>query len=341
MLLAADVGGTKTNLAIYQAREGVPALLAEQTLSSGQFESLAALVRAFLTSVGARARGQVDGWLDQAVFGVPGPVSKRRAQTTNLPWTIDARDLGQTLGIKSVTLLNDLQATAYGTRYLFQSALYTLQEGERDPTGPVAVIAPGTGLGQAFLTHDGGRYVAHSSEGGHADFAPADALQQELLRYLQGRFAHVSLEKVCSGRGLPNLYAFLKDSGYAPPTSQVEAALTAASDPTPVIVSAALERACPLCEQTLTLFLDILAAAAGNLALTVMATGGVFLGGGILPRVVSAIDTERVTQRFRHKGRFENFVVQVPVSVITEPKAALWGAACYGLTLAAGLEVAP
>lgn len=324
MYLAADVGGTKTNLAVYAQREGVPARLVERTLPSAPFESLDALVRAFLT--------EVDLHVDAAAFGVPGPVVGGRARTTNLPWCIDADALAGTLSIRRVALLNDLEATAYGTQFLSASDLHTLHTGERDVTGPVAVLAPGTGLGEAFLFHDGARYRAHASEGGHADFAPADPLQVDLLRYLQREYKHVSVERVCSGRGLPNLYDFLKKEGYALPTLEIEEALRHAQDPTPVILSAALNGMCTLCERTLVLFLDILAAEAGNLALKVLATGGVYLGGGILPRVVSEVDRERFVRMFTNKGRLSDVLRTVPVQIILEPRAALFGAACYAAT---------
>ncbi len=199
--------------------------------------------------------------------------------------------------------------------------------------GNMAVIAPGTGLGEAFLTWGGSRYRAHASEGGHADFAPNTPLEIELLRYLQLRFKHVSNERVCSGLGLPNIYAYLKDSGHAPEPDWLAEQLAATTDPTPIIVTAALddERPCELCTATLNAFVSILGAEAGNMVLRVLATGGAYLGGGIPPRILPALQQEGFMQAFLHKGRMVHLMARVPVHVILNPKAALLGAACHGL----------
>jgi glucokinase len=198
------------------------------------------------------------------------------------------------------------------------------------------VIAPGTGLGQAFLTWDGGRYYAHPSEGGHTDFAPSDDTEIALLRYLMRRFDHVSYEWVCSGMGIPNIYNFFKDSGYVPEPDWLAAELAAADDPTPVIVNRALERPqeAPLCKATLDLFVSVLGAEAGNLALKVLATGGVYLGGGIPPRILPALQDGRFMRAFLRKGRFGRLLERVPVHVILNPKSALMGAAVFGLEMA-------
>jgi len=195
------------------------------------------------------------------------------------------------------------------------------------------VIAPGTGLGEAFLASNGERYRAHPSEGGHASFAPNDDLQIELLRYLQKRIGHVSCERVCSGLGLPNIYAFLKDSGYAEEPDWLAAKLASAADPTPVIVTTALdaERSCELCLATLRTFVSILGAEASNLALKVLATGGVYIGGGIPPRILPVLQEPYFMRAFLNKGRFTDIVERMPVHVILNPKAALLGAASYGL----------
>jgi glucokinase len=325
MLLAGDIGGTKTDLAVFSAETGPRLALAEATFPSGRYPSLEVLVREFL--------GQIDLAVQRASFGVAGPVVGGRATTTNLPWVIDATQLEQTLGLSSVRLLNDLVAIANAVPSLEPSDLHTLNAGEPVHGSNVAVVAPGTGLGEAFLTWDGTRYRPHASEGGHADFAPTTPLQIELLRYLKDRFGHVSYERVCSGRGLPNIYAYLRDSGAAEEPAWLAERLAEVDDPTPVIANAALdgERHCELCVATLETFVSILGAESGNLALKVMATGGVYLGGGIPRRILPALQQERFTRAFTDKGRFSDLLARMPVHVILHPKTALLGAACYGL----------
>ena len=195
----------------------------------------------------------------------------------------------------------------------------------------MAVIAPGTGLGEAFLTWNGHRYQAYASEGGHADFAPNGLLEIELLEYLHRRLGHVSSERVCSGKGLPNIYAFLRDSGYAKEPEWLRSRLALTQDPTPIIIDAALDEntPCEICAQTLHVFTSILAAEAGNLALKVLATGGVYFGGGIPRRIIRLLKEDRFLQAFRQKGRMSDLLAKLPVHVITNPRAALIGAASY------------
>jgi glucokinase len=359
MLLAGDIGGTKTNLAVFPPEGGPRASLAEATFPSAAYPSLEALVREFLS--------QVDVKVEQAVFGVAGPVAAGRAAITNLPWVMEEGQLQEALNLSSVRLLNDLAAIAHAVPFLEPADLHTLNVGQLTPGGAMAVIAPGTGLGEAFLTWDGSRYRPHASGGGHADFAPANPFEVELLRYLQSQFDHVSYERVCSGRGLPNIYAYLKDSGYADEPAWLTEQLAATDDPTPVIVNAALrqaqdtalrqpfdpstglrasfaqggaqdaaldgERPCELCVAALHAFISILGAEAGNLALKVLATGGVYLGGGIPPRILPTLEDERFMAAFQRKGRMSDLLARVPVHVILNPKVALLGAACHGLEL--------
>jgi glucokinase len=323
MLLAGDVGGTKTNLAIYTPEQGVRAPLAEATLPSARFESLQALVREFLK--------QVDVRVERASFGVAGPVVDGRAKITNLPWTMEEKQLQEALSIPVVRLLNDLAAIAHAVPSLEASDLHMLNEGQAVSGGPLAVVAPGTGLGEAFLMWDGSRYLAFASEGGHTDFAPTDRLQIGLLQYLLERSDHVSFEHVCSGMGLPNIYAFLRESGYAEEPGWLAEQLAVADDPNPIIAKAALAKTSELCVATLDLFVTILGAEAGNMALKVLATGGIYLGGGIPPKILPALAEERFMQAFMSKGRFSDMLARVPVHVILNPKSALLGAACHGL----------
>jgi glucokinase len=328
MLLAGDVGGTKTNLGIYSADNGPRKPIAESTFPSARYESLEELLREYLSRVSIE--------IERASFGVAGPVIGGRARITNLPWVIEEDRLRETIRADSVRLMNDLEAIAYGVTLLQGEDLHTLNEGVPVPRGAMAVIAPGTGLGEAFLIWEGGRYRAYPSEGGHADFGPNSDLEIDLLRYLHKKFGHVSPERICSGQGLPNVYDFLKESGYAEERDWVAEKLSSADDPTPVIVTGALdhERRCELCSTAVEIFISALGAEAGNLALKVMATAGVYLGGGIPPRIISLLDRGAFIERFTKKGRFSELVSRIPVHVICNPKIALMGAALYGLEVA-------
>lgn len=325
MLLAGDVGGTKTDLAVFSHDSGPNVPLVEATFSSGRYSSLEELVSEFLS--------QIDFQVDRASFGVAGPVVSGKATITNLPWKMDEAQLQEALDLSSVRLLNDLAAIAYALPFLGPSDLHAINEGQPVANGTLAVIAPGTGLGEAFLVWDGARYIPVPSEGGHTGFAPTNRMEIELLCYLLERFDHVSFERVCSGIGIPNIYAFLKDSGYAPEPDRLAEQLAAADDPTPIIGRAALAGECDLCVATLNTFVSILGAEAGNLALKVLAVGGVYLGGGIPRRILPMLQNGRFMRSFVHKGRFSELLARVPVYVILNPKAALFGAACYGLGL--------
>lgn len=325
MLLAGDIGATKTHLAVFSSEAGPRTPLTEAAFPSGRYPSLEAIVRDFLT--------QANLTVEQACFGVAGPVVSGRATITNLSWVIDARQIQESFHFSSVLLLNDLESIANAVPLLQAEDLHTLHVGQPVAGGAIAVIAPGTGLGEAFLTWDGTRYRAHATEGGHTDFGPNNELQLEMLRYLRRRFAHVSYELVCSGMGLPNIYAYLKDSGYAEEPSWLAEQLAAASDPTPVIVNNALDpqAACKLTIGTLDIFVSILGAEAGNLALKTLATGGVYLGGGIPPRILPALEKGGFLQAFRSKGRLSHVLTPIPIHVILNPKVALLGAARAGL----------
>ena len=327
MLLAGDVGGTKTDLAVYSAEKGPREPLARGELPCADYPSLGAVLRAFLA--------RIDLPVDTACIGVAGPVIAGRARITNLPWAIDAAGLAEELGLRAVHLLNDLEAIGLAVSVLEPADVRTLSAGERSPGGAVAVIAPGTGLGEGFLTWDGSRYRAHPSEGGHADFAPASSAEVGLLQYLWQRYDHVSVERVCSGLGIPNLYDYHLSAGHAPESPGVAARLAASADRTPIIVETALDPIdpCPLSVMALETFVSILGAEAGNLALKVLATGGVYVGGGIPPRILPLLEGEHFLQAFRRKGRFAELLARVPVHVIVT-RAGLLGAASYGLEMA-------
>jgi glucokinase len=329
MLLAGDIGGTKTILAIYASESVIRAPLHEESFPSARYPDLKDIVHAFLAG-----KSQA---VDRAVFGVSGPVVKGTARITNLPWILEEQKLGHALNLKTVYLLNDLEALAYAVPILESEDLLTLNKGNPVAEGTIAVIAPGTGLGEAFLTFEKGgansRYRSHPSEGGHADFAPIESLENELLEHLRKRISHVSYEKVCSGPGISEIYNFLKTSGYGKETEWVSVELSRAEDPTPVIVKASFNEARPskLCRKTIHLFTSILGAEAGNLALKVLATGGVYIGGGIAPAIVPALKQGPFLHRFKNKGRMSDLLARMPVHVITNPKAALLGTAYFGL----------
>jgi len=326
-LLAGDVGGTKTNVAIYSREAGLHAPLLEATFPSMAYAGLAVLVKEFLS----RTEIQVA----RACFGVAGPVVNGQAHITNLPWVLDESQLAADLHFASFKLLNDLVSIASGVPFLKPADLYTLHEGQPEPGGALAVVAPGTGLGEGYLTWDETKYRAHASEGGHSDFAPNSPMEIDLLRYLQTRFGHVSYERVCSGLGIPNIYAFLRDSGYAEEPAWLAEKLAAAPDPNPIIVQMALDRdpPCDLCVATLGMFVSILGAETGNMALRVLATGGVYVGGGVPTHILPALDSERFREAFRHKGRMSHLPERIPVYVILNPKIAILGAAAHGFGL--------
>lgn len=325
VVLVGDVGGTKTSLAVFSSTSGVQSPLAEATFASHRYPSLEALAREFLSGIEIK--------VDCASFGVAGPVVDRQARITNLPWVMDEDRLASELSLRSVLLLNDLQAIATAVPSLAEDDLFTLNRGRAVPGAAMAVVAPGTGLGEAYLIWDGAAYRAYPSEGGHADFAPSNAQEAALLLYLLDRFEHVSCERVCSGMGLPNIYAYLKDSDAAGPPDGLSERPAAAEDPTPVIIAAALdaERPCPRCRAALNMFASILGAEAGNLALKVMALGGVYLGGGLPPRILPVLQNGSLMEAFKRKGRMSRLMDAIPVHVILNPKAALLGAACRAM----------
>ena len=323
MLLAGDIGGTKTTLALY-ASETILTPQHKITYRSADYNSLAEIAQQFLNEVGRSA--------EKAAFGVAGPVLDGQVKATNLPWVISEQNLRMALGVQDVKLLNDLEATAYGVPHLPPDELFILNAAPALP-GTKAVIAPGTGLGEAVLFYQNDRYQVSPSEGGHADFAPTSLLELELLRDLMGKIGHVSYERVCSGKGIPNIYAFLKHNHFAEETPEVANALREASDPNPIIVQAAMDGEDELSIGTLNMFVSILGAEAGNLALKVMATGGVYLGGGIPPRILPKLKDGTFMASFVNKGRFAERLAQIPVYVILNAETALLGAACYGLEL--------
>lgn len=324
MLLAGDIGGTKTELAIFSPARGARQPLAQARFPSRSYQGLGPIVKEFLAASGIAVR--------RACFGVAGPVIGGRAKVTNLPWELAESSLAAELGLESVHLMNDLVAIALAVPLLQAAELAVLNDVPPDPEGAIAVIAPGTGLGEAFLTWDGSTYRAFPSEGGHAGFAPANPLQAGLLACLMERYDHVSVERVCSGLGIPNLYHYLRDSGRVPESPEMASQLESGGDRTRMISEAALLPSNPdsLSVATLSLFVSILAAEAGNLALKVLATGGVYLAGGIPAHVLPLLQQGRFIEDFARKGRLGEVLRRMPVKVVLR-RAALLGAARWGL----------
>jgi glucokinase len=317
MILAGDIGGTKTILAYC---DGAGTVLREATFQAAEYPSLEAIIDAFR---------QPDEPIAAACFGVAGPIAGGAAKVTNLPWHIAETTLAHKLDAR-VSLLNDLQATALGTLVLPPSAFVVLQEGTASaPTGTIAVIAPGTGLGEALLLHDGDRYRALPTEAGHADFAPGTEQEIDLLRFLRAKYGwHVSYERVLSGNGIGDLYRFARSRLETAEPEWLTAELSR-GDHNAVVSKAALEKRDDACILALDLFVQILGAEAGNLALRGLCFGGVVIGGGIPPKITAALTSGALMGRFNAKGRFSPWMQSLRVRVALEPRAALLGAAWY------------
>jgi len=324
MLIAGDIGGTKTDLAIYSPESGPHTPLAETEVHSADYPSLQAMVSEFLS--------QTKISVDVACFDVAGPVINGHVKTTNLPWVMDEDALARELNLKAVHLMNDLEAVARAVPALRAQDVVTINKGEPVANGPIAIIAPGTGLGESFLTWEGYQYTAHGSEGGHSDFAPTDDRQIRLLQYLLPRLGHVGVERLCSGIGVPNIYEFLRDIEKTAETPEVSQRIASAKDHTKAIVEAAEDPANPseLCHATIEMLASILGSEAGNLALKVLATGGVYIAGGVALHILNFLQRLEFMQSFTRKGRFKDLMERMPINVITT-RAALVGAAAFGL----------
>lgn len=327
VILAGDVGGTKTRLALYPAG-GSPRLpLSECRAASRDYPSLDALVLEFA--------GSHRNAITAAAFGIAGPVIGNRCDTTNLPWTMDGAELARALGGARVRLLNDLAATGLGVPLLTDGEIEPLQAGESVP-GNRALIAAGTGLGEGILVWDGERHVPSPSEGGHADFGPRDAFEDELNLWLRARYGRTSYERILSGPGLADLHRFLRDTGRGEEPAALAARFDADPDPAQVVTGAALDGRSSRAVLALDRWLRVYGAEAGNLALKALAVDGVYVGGGIAPKVGAALHGSGFLAAFRDKGRLTRIVERIPVHLIRDDRAALWGAAAYAFALDAG-----
>lgn len=327
MILAGDIGGTKTLLALFDETEGIRQVrkIREQSFPSKEHGSLEDIVGRFLNKTPGES-------VEAGCFGVAGPVINGRCQTTNLPWTLEEAALARILGVPRVKLLNDVEAAAYGILHLSPKDLHLLNAVETKRQGNIAVIAAGTGLGEAILYWDGAHHHPIATEGGHTEFAPRTEQQIELLQYLRRKFgAHVSYERLLSGPGIHNIYNFLRETAFAEPRWLAERIEN--NDPGAVISQLALANEHPLCTATLDLFCSIYGAEAGNLVLKTMGIGGVRIGGGIAPKIIPALEKGGFVEAFTAKGRFSELLENVEVAVALNVDAPLIGAAHYALRL--------
>jgi glucokinase len=326
MILAGDIGGTKTVLALFEPLSSGLRQLRDAVFQSSDYRSFDEIVAEFLRS----ERGVVTA----ACFGVAGPVIDGHARITNLPWALDEAQLATLTHVPRVKLLNDLEATAYGVLFLNDDERHLLNPGAPvGRAGNIAVIAAGTGLGEAVLYADGTRYHPIASEGGHADFAARSDEEIELLRYLRTRFnGHVSYERLLSGPGIHNIYCFLRDTHYAPEPDWLGEKLSS-GDPSATIAESGLAGTAPLCVKALELFSEIYGAEAGNLGLKCLALGGVFIAGGIAPKILPVLQSGSFMRGFTDKGRFTSLMERLPVTVALNPRTPLRGAAHFALRL--------
>ena len=328
MILAGDVGGTKVHLALFDFVNGKLKHTRDKIYPAREYTGLEEIVRQFMGGDSASS----------ACFGVPGPVREGRLRLTNLPWTLDSRELATHLRLDYVFLINDLEANGYGIAELEASQIYTLSEGDASQTGNRALISAGTGLGQSFMVWDGRHHKPYPSEGGHCDFAPRNEDEMDLLRYLRQKYnGRISFERVVSGQGFMNIYEFLRDvRGVEEPAWLAERMLQ--EDPNAVITELAMAAKSEICEKTTDMFVSAYGAEAGNLALKILSVGGLYVGGGIAPRILEKLKDGTFMKAFTDKGRLSQLLVNTPVRVILESRAAVMGAAAYAEARAAELS---
>lgn len=317
LLLAGDIGGTKTDLILFDTQSA--SQVKQGTFASQKYKSLEEILAEFL--------GGVDCKVKRACFGVAGPVDHGRCHTTNLPWVIDAQLLEKKAPLERVFLLNDLEANAYGIQVLPSDQFFTLNEGEKK-TGHCALISAGTGLGEAGIYFDGRVLHPFACEGGHADFAPRCPLEVELLLYLKKEFGHVSYERVLSGPGLYNIYRFLLETKKVDPATDVLKGVDPSQAPR-VISEQGVKKTSALCVESLKVFASIYGAEAGNLALKFLSLGGLYLGGGIAPKILPALQEGEFLAAYKAKGRFDALLSSIPVRVVLNEDTALLGALDY------------
>jgi glucokinase len=328
MILAGDVGGTKVHLALFDFIDGKLKQNRDQQYPAKEYSGLEEIVKEFLAADKVSA----------ACFGVPGPVRDGRLRLTNLPWTLDSRELAADLVIEHVFLINDLEANGYGLAELNDGQIFTLNQGDARQIGNRGLISAGTGLGECYLVWNGHQHIPYPSEGGHADYAPRNEDEIDLLRYLKQKYNdRISVERVVSGPGLSNVYGFLREvRGMEEPAWLRER--LAAEDPNAVITELAQAARSEICEKTVDLFVSAYGAEAGNSALKFLSVGGLYVGGGIAPRMIEKLKDGTFMKAFTDKGRMSQLLVNMPVRIILESRAALLGAAAYAEARAAEIS---
>ena len=320
MILAGDIGGTKTSVGMFRTGDSGPEAVRKSTYPSADHPGLSPIVADFLA--------QGDEEIEAACFGIAGPVHRNRCRTPNLAWEVDGDEVARERGLPSLRLINDLLATAEGIPALRRDELFTLADGEADPTGTVALLAPGTGLGMSIVVRLDGGWHPIPTEGGHQSFAPRNEEEIGLQSLLEKLFGHVSVERIVSGPGLKHIYEYLVSTGASPNPDVAER--MDKRDPAAVISEAGQSEECPVCVAALDRFASILGGVAGDLALVCLATGGVYLGGGIPPKILGKLSDGTFLEAFRAKGRFRELLEGIPVQVIRNQETALLGAALVG-----------
>lgn len=331
MILAGDVGGTKVHLALYDFANGELAHVRDEKYPAREHAGLEEVVKLFLA-------GQKTD-VAAACFGVPGPVRDGRLKLTNLPWMLDSRELSRNLGIEHLFLINDLEANGYGIPELGPDQIFVLSEGDPREVGNRGLVSAGTGLGEAVLAWNGRMHVPMASEGGHCDFAARNEEEIELFRFLHNKFkGRVSYERVVSGMGIASIYEFLRDARGMEEPSWLRDRMKAEEDPNVAITELGVSGESELCAHTLDMFLSAYGAEAGNLGLKVLTVGGMYLGGGIVPRILPKVKEGAFMRAFLDKGRLSDLLEKMPVRIILESRAALMGAAAYAEARAAELS---
>jgi glucokinase len=329
MILAGDVGGTKVHLALYDFINGKLQYTRDERYPAKNYSGLIEIVKEFLGADKVTA----------ACFGVPGPVRNGRLRLTNLPWTLDSHELSASLDVEHVFLINDLEANGYGVAELSADQIYTLSEGDPGQIGNRALIAAGTGLGEGILAWNGRIHVPYPSEGGHTDYGPRNEDEIDLLRFLQQKYnGRVSYERVISGMGMTNIYEFLREVRGMDEPKWLAERIAAAHDPNSVITEMALSAKSEICEKAMDMFVSAYGAEAGNLALKVLSVGGLYVGGGIAPRILEKIKDGTFMKSFVDKGRLSQLLINMPVRIILESRAALLGAAAFAEARAAEIS---
>jgi glucokinase len=323
MILAGEIGATRTRLAAFQTEGNRLQSVVERIYISQEHDGLSGILASFIKSEGIPVHS--------ACLGVAGPVRAGRSKISNLPWVIDARDVAQQLKLNSVGLLNDMEAYAYGIDGLESKDFITLSEGSDEAEGNRAVISAKTGLGMAGLYWDGFRHHPFACEGGHADFAPRNDLQMELLAYLQKKYGRISCERILSGPGIKNIYDFLRDAHRADEPEWLRSEMSAAPDPPALISRTALEGKAAICDQALSIFVSVFGAETGNCALHYMSTGGIFIGGSIAAKIVPKMKDPLFMESFLDKGRMEIILQDMPVKIVVNDDCGMIGAARYTL----------